>query len=44
MPLPVVEKVAKSLKLDLDRYRRKSLRFVRLEAGLMRLRKQMGKA
>ena len=44
VPLPVVGQVVKSLKLDLDRYRRKSLRFVRLEAGLMRLRKQMGKA
>lgn len=40
-PLPVVYEVARGLKLDLDRYDRKTMRFVRMEAGLMRLRRQM---
>lgn len=38
-PLPLVYEVARDLTLDLDRYDRKSMRFVRLEAGLMRLRR-----
>jgi endonuclease III len=38
-PLPVVERSAASLGIDLARYDRKDLRFVRLEAGLIRLRR-----
>jgi hypothetical protein len=38
-PLPVVRQLAAGLELDLDRYRRQSLAFVRIEAGLIRLRK-----
>lgn len=40
-PLPAVYRVARQLKLDLDRYDRKTMRFIRLEAGLMRLRGQL---
>jgi len=40
-PLPVVRKLAKMLELDLDQYDRHSLTFVRLEAGLIRLRHQL---
>jgi len=39
-PLPVVTAVARSLGLDLSRLRRKSLTFVRIEAGLIRMRHQ----
>jgi hypothetical protein len=35
-PLPIVKSLAKKLKLDLARYRRKSLIFTRVEAGLIR--------
>jgi hypothetical protein len=35
-PLPIVVKMAKRLSVDLTRYKRKSLTFVRVEAGLMR--------
>jgi hypothetical protein len=38
-PLPVVGELARRLGIDLARYDRKSLRFVRLEAGLIRLRR-----
>jgi endonuclease III len=38
-PLPAVYALARRLKIDLDRYDRKTLRFVRLEAGLIRQRK-----
>lgn len=38
-PLPLVRKIARKLKLDLGRYRRKSLTFARVEAGLIRLRR-----
>ncbi|MEJ2565420.1 MAG: hypothetical protein P8164_08495 [Gammaproteobacteria bacterium] len=40
-PLPVAYRVARQLKLDLDRYDRKTMRFIRLEAGLMHLRGQL---
>ncbi len=39
-PLPVVTEVARSLGIDLSRYRRKTLGFVRIEAGLIRMRRQ----
>jgi hypothetical protein len=38
-PLVVVRQLARKLGIDLARYDRKSLRFVRLEAGLVRLRR-----
>ena len=38
-PLPVVEELARKLEIDLGRYRRKSLLFVRLEAALLRNRR-----
>jgi hypothetical protein len=38
-PLPVVRALARKLKLDLGRYKRKSLTFARVEAGLIRLRR-----
>ena len=38
-PLPVVKKLAKKFKIDLDKFPRKSLTFARLEAGLIRLRR-----
>jgi hypothetical protein len=37
-PLPVVAAVAASLGIDLAQYERKSLTFIRIEAGLIRLR------
>lgn len=37
-PLPIVEVVARKLKIDLTRYKRKSLLFTRVEAGLLRNR------
>jgi hypothetical protein len=37
-PLPSVRALAQRLRLDLDKYDRKSLKFARLEAGLVRLR------
>jgi hypothetical protein len=39
-PLPVVVAVAASLGLDLHRYRRPTLTFVRIEAGLIRMRRE----
>jgi hypothetical protein len=39
-PLPIVLKVAASLGIDLSRYRRKTITFVRIEAGLIRMRHQ----
>jgi hypothetical protein len=38
-PLPVVRALARKIKLDLGRYKRKSLTFARVEAGLIRLRR-----
>jgi hypothetical protein len=37
--LPAVEKRAKELGIKLDNYKRKSLLFARIEAGLIKLRK-----
>ena len=42
-PLPVVKKIAGRCKVDLNKYNRKSLTFVRIEAGLIRLRKEIKK-
>jgi endonuclease III len=39
-PLPAVKKLAKPLHIDLARYRRKSLTFTRVEAGLIRRRRE----
>lgn len=41
--LPVVEQLAKTYGIDLAAYGRKSLTFVRIEAGLIQLRKQSSK-
>ena len=40
-PLPAVKRQAKRLSIDLDRHRRKSLTFVRIEAGLIRRRHEL---
>jgi hypothetical protein len=40
-PLPAVERLAKHLSIDLDRYSRKSLLFARVEAGLIRRRREL---
>ncbi len=40
-PLPVVRRLARRLGIELRTYDRKSLRFTRLEAGLVRLRRQL---
>jgi hypothetical protein len=42
-PLPTVERLAKRLAIDLNRYRRKSLTFVRVEAGLIRQRHELSR-
>lgn len=42
-PLPIVKKIAKKYEIDLNKYNRKSLAFVRIEAGLIRLRKEIKK-
>lgn len=38
-PLPMVEKIARNYKIDLNNYNRKTLSFTRIEAGLIRLRR-----
>jgi hypothetical protein len=43
-PLPVVKDIARRLNVDLDSYDRKSLHFARLEAGLIRMRKNVRRA
>ena len=43
-PLPIVRKLAGRFNIDLARYDRKTLRFIRLEAGLLRLRHKIGTA
>lgn len=43
-PLPEVKKLAKRLSIDLGRYRRKSLTFARVEAGLIRRRRELAQA
>ena len=40
-PLPIVKKIAQKYGINLDKYNRKSLAFVRIEAGLIRLRKKI---
>jgi hypothetical protein len=40
-PLPMMLKIAQKYGIDLDEYRRKSIDFVRIEAGLIRLRKSL---
>ncbi|MFQ5722568.1 MAG: hypothetical protein ACE5GI_08755 [Candidatus Aminicenantales bacterium] len=40
-PLPIVKKIARKYKIDLDKYDRKSLAFARIEAGLIRSRKEI---
>jgi endonuclease III len=40
-PLPAVDTLAKRLSIDLDRYRRKSQVFARVEAGLIRRRREL---
>ena len=40
-PLPVVARMAKRLSIDLTRYRRQSLIFARVEAGLIRQRREL---
>lgn len=42
-PLPIVKKMARKYEINLNRYNRKSLSFVRIEAGLIRLRKEIRK-
>ena len=42
-PLPIVKEIAKKYKINLENYNRKSLTFVRIEAGLIRLRKKIKK-
>jgi len=39
-PLPVVLKIARKMKINLNKYGRKSLAFARVEAGLIRLRRK----
>jgi hypothetical protein len=43
-PLPVVQELAAALDIPLDTYKHKSLTFCRLEAGLIRQRRQLHKA
>jgi endonuclease III len=40
-PLPAVARLAKRLSIDLDRYSRKSLMFTRVEASLIRRRREL---
>jgi len=42
-PLPAVERLAKRLSIDLNGYRRKSLVFARVEAGLIRRRREIAR-
>jgi len=43
-PLPAVEKLARRLLVDLNRYGRKSLTFARVEAGIIRRRRELAAA
>ncbi len=38
-PLPAVKEIARKYRIDIDAYKRKSMTFVRIEAGLLRLRR-----
>ncbi|HBY56641.1 MAG TPA: hypothetical protein DEG96_02075 [Candidatus Atribacteria bacterium] len=40
-PLPVVKKIAQKYGINLDKYNRKSMAFIRIEAGLIRLRNKI---
>lgn len=40
-PLPIVKKIAQKYGIDLSNYKRKSILFTRIEAGLIRLRKNL---
>ena len=40
-PLPIVKKIAQKYEINLDRYNRKGVAFIRIEAGLIKLRKEM---
>jgi hypothetical protein len=40
-PLPAVERLAKRLSIDIDTYSRKSVVFTRVEAGLIRRRREL---
>ena len=40
-PLPIVERMAKRLSIDLTRYSRQSIVFARVEAGLIRRRREL---
>jgi hypothetical protein len=40
-PLPTVKKIAQKYEINLDKYNRKSMAFVRIEAGLIRLSKEI---
>ena len=42
-PLPFVKEAADSLGIDLTRFRRKTITFTRIEAGLIRFRKELKK-
>ena len=39
-PLPVVKKLARKYKIDLNKFNRKTVKFIRLEAALIRIRKK----
>jgi len=39
-PLPIVKQLAKRYKINLNKYKRKSMVFARIEAGLIRLRRK----
>jgi len=40
-PLPIIKKIAQKYEINLDRYNRKSMAFIRIEAGLIRLRNEI---
>jgi len=40
-PLPIVSELARKFMIDLERYKRTTITFVRMEAGLIRLRKSL---
>ena len=40
-PLPIVSELARKFMIDLDTYKRNTITFVRMEAGLIRLRKSL---
>jgi endonuclease III len=39
-PLPIVKKLARKYKIDLNKFNRKTVKFIRLEAALIRIRKK----